>query len=182
MIGYERAIEIADLYYDDVYCLCLSRLKRKETADDVTQEVFLFFQEHYEELTDDNIKAWLYAVANNKIREEFREIAKREKELIYATVLGSQTGADMFYEMEEVFNITPEEVEEKKKGILASLSEKELELFEMIYTKHMEYKELAKILNVSEHAVRARVYRLRLKIKERAAFIFMAILLLFMRF
>ncbi|MBR4858878.1 MAG: sigma-70 family RNA polymerase sigma factor [Clostridia bacterium] len=53
MIGYERAIEIADLYYDDVYSFCLSRLKIEETADDVTREVFLFFQEHYEELTDD---------------------------------------------------------------------------------------------------------------------------------
>ena len=76
----------------------------------------------------------------------------------------------------------PEVIEEKKKSILDSLTEKELELFEMVYTKHMEYKELAKAFDISEHAVRARVYRLRLKIKERAAFIFMAILLLFMRF
>lgn len=182
LIGFERAIEIADLYYDDIYHLCLSRLKDEEYADDVTQDVFLFFQEKYNELEDDYIKAWLYKVADNKIKEEFRAIAKREKELIYATVFGSQTSTDILYEMEEDNNITPEEIEEKKKGILDSLTEKELELFEMVYTKHMEYEELAKAFNISEHAVRARVYRLKLKIKERAAFIFMAILLLFMRF
>ncbi len=182
LISFERATEIADLYYDDVYHLCLSRLKREDDAADVTQEVFLFFQENYDDLEDEFIKAWLYAVANNKIKEQFRVIAKREKELIYGTVFGSQTSTDILYEMEEDNKVTLEELEEKKKSILSSLSEKELELFEMVYTKHMEYKELAKAFDISEHAVRARVYRLRLKIKEKAAFIFMAILLLFMRF
>lgn len=182
MISFERATEIANLYYNDIYHLCLSRLKKEENAADVTQDVFLFFQENYNELEDDLIKAWLYAVANNKIKEQIRAIAKREKELIYATVFGSRTSTDILYEMEEDNKVTPEELEEKKKSILSSLNEKELELFEMVYTKHMEYEELAKVFNVSEHAVRARVYRLRLKIKEKAAFVFMAILLLFMRF
>ena len=182
MICSERAAEIALLHYDDVYQLCLSRLKREEDAFDVTQEVFLFFQEKYNELEDVYIKAWLYAVANNKIKEQFRAIAKREKELIFGTVFGSQTNTDILYEMEEDNKITPEEIEEKKQGILSSLSDKELELFEMVYTKHMEYEELAKALDISEHAVRARVYRLKLKIKDRASFIFMAILLIFMKF
>ena len=182
LINFERANEIANLYYNDIYHLCLSRLKREEDACDVTQEVFLFFQENYNELEDDYIKSWLYAVADNKIKEQFRAIAKREKELIFGTVSGSQTSTDILYEMEEVNKLTTEELEEKKKSILSALSEKELELFEMVYVKHMEYKELAKALDVSEHAVRARVYRLRLKIKEKAAFILMAILLLFMRF
>ena len=182
LISFERATEIANLYYNDIYHLCLSRLKKEENAADVTQEVFLFFQEKYNELDDEYIKAWLYKVANNKIKEQFRAIAKREKELIYGTVFGSQTSTDILYEMEEDNKITPEELEEKKKGILSSLNEKELELFEMAYTKHMEYKELAKALDISEHAVRGRVYRLRLKIKEKASFIFMAIILLFMKF
>ena len=182
LISSERAIEIANLYYNDIYHLCYTRLKKEENAADVTQEVFLFFQEKYNELDDAYIKAWLYKVADNKIKEQFRAIAKREKELIYGTVFGSQTSTDILYEMEEDNKITPEQLDEKKKSILSSLSEKELELFEMVYTKHMEYEELAKAFDISEHAVRARVYRLRLKIKEKAAFIFMAILLLFMRF
>lgn len=182
LISFERATEIANLYYNDIYHLCLSRLKKEENAADVTQEVFLFFQEKYEGLEDEYIKAWLYKVADNKIKEQFRAIAKREKELIYGTVFGSHTSTDILYEMEEDNKVTPEELEEKKKSIFSSLSEKELELFEMVYTKHMEYKELAKAFDISEHAVRARVYRLRLKIKEKTAFIFMAILLLFMRF
>ena len=181
MISCERAVEIAKLYYDDVYRLCLSRLRREEDAADVTQDVFLFFQEHYEELADDNIKAWLYAVANNKIKEQFRAIAKREKELIYGTVFGSHTSTDIVYEMEQDNKITDEEINEKINGILSSLTEKELKLFEMVYTKHMEYSELAKAFNVTERAMRIRVCRLRAKLKERASFVFMALLLLFMK-
>lgn len=181
MISLERANEIAEIYYDDVYHLCLSRLKRDADAADVTQEVFLFFQEKYEELEDNFIKSWLFSVANNKIKEQFRTIAKREKELIFGTVAETQTSTDILYEMEDDNKITDEELEVKKQSILSSLNEKELELFEMVYTKHMEYAELAKILDISEHAVRSRVYRLRVKIKEKASFMFMALLLLVMK-
>lgn len=181
LISTERAREIADLYYDDVYHLCYSRLKKEEEAADVTQEVFLFFQENYNELEDNFIRAWLYKVADNKIKEEFRSIAKMEKELIFGTVFGTQTSTDILYEMEEDNKITDEELEEKKQGILSSLTDKELELFEMVYTKRMEYAELAKALDTTEHAVRSRVYRLRLKIKDKAAYVFMALLLLFMK-
>ncbi len=181
MISAERAKEVADLYYNDVYNLCYARLKKEDSAAELAQEVFLFFQENYNGLEDSFIKAWLYTVANNKIKEEFREIAKREKELIFGTLNETTTSADILYEMEEDNKITDKEIEEKKKDILSSLTEKELELFEMVYTKRMEYAELAKMYDTTEHAIRSRVYRLKLKIKERAAFIFMAILLLFMK-
>ncbi|MBE6819973.1 MAG: sigma-70 family RNA polymerase sigma factor [Ruminococcaceae bacterium] len=182
MISAERAKEIADLYYGDVYHLCLSRLISEDDADEVTQEVFLFFQENCDGLDDKYIKAWLYAVANNKIKEQFRIIAKREKELIFGQVSGADTSAEILYEIEEENKISAEEIEQKKKDILSSLSEAELKLFEMVYVKHMEYKELAAAFNISEHAVAARVFRLRMKIKERVSFVFMAVLLLFMRF
>ncbi len=181
LISFERAAKIANLYYDDIYHLCLSRLCKEDDASDVTQEVFLFFQEHCDELDDQFIRAWLYAVADKKIKEQFRAIAKREKELIFGTVFGSHESTDIVYEMEEENKITPEVIEEKKESILSSLSEKELELFEKVYIKHMKYAELAKSMNISENAVTIRVCRLKLKIKERASFIFMALLLLFMK-
>ena len=181
MISAERAKTIADLYYEEVYRLCLSRLRSEEDAIDVTQEVFLFFQENYEELDDRYIKAWLYAVANNKIKEAFRQIAKREKELIFGAVFGKKSCDEILCEMDEDCFVSAEEIEEKKSGILASLTERELELFEMVYVKHMEYEELAKVLGTTEHAIRSRVYRLKIKIKEKVSLAFMVLLLLLMK-
>ena len=181
LISFERANEIAALYYDDVYHLCLSRLHREEDAHDVTQEVFLFFQEHYGELEDFYIKKWLYAVASNKIKEQFREIAKREKELIFGSALGSRTSAELVYEIQEDNLITSEEIESKKSDIIASLTEKELALFEMLYEKHMEYKEMAKALDITDGALKTRISRLNAKIKGKVTYAFMALLLLIMK-
>lgn len=181
LLSYERATEVARLYYDDIYHYCLSRLRNEDNAAEVTQDVFLLFQEKYDGLDDSYIRAWLYKVAGNKIKEKFREIARREKELIFGTRFGTTPSADILLEIEEGNRVTAEELEEKRKSVIESLNEKELELFEMFYTKHMEYKELAKALNISEGAVRTRVHRLNVKIKEKVYFAFMAIILLFMK-
>ena len=181
MISYERAVDIARLYYEDVYHFCYLRLENEDYAYEVTQDVFLIFQENCDGLDDSFIRAWLYKVADNKIKEKFREIARREKELIFGREFGTVPGADILLELEEAGRLTVEELDEKKKTVLESLNDKELELFEMVYVKHKKYKELAKALNISEHAIRTRVYRLNLKIKEKVSFIFMAVLLLFMK-
>lgn len=178
VISSERAKEIAVLYYDDVYHLCLSRLKRGTEASDVTQEVFLFFQEKYSDLDDASIKSWLFTVANNKIKEQFRHIVKREKELVLEEDEEPQIDIETLYNTSESEKIDDEELEEKKKKVISSLNEKEYELFEMVHVKHLGYEELARVFNVSEHTMRTRVYRLRLKIKEKASHMFMALLLL----
>lgn len=182
MISSERVAEIAELYYEDVYRFCLLRLKKEEDAADVTQEVFLIFQKKHSGLEDDYIRSWLYKVADNIIKEHFKAVARREKEILYGTMHKLKASDDIPYEMEDDFGISPEEIDKKKKSVLDSLNEKELELFELVYTKHMKYKELAKALDISEQAVSSRVYRLKVKIMEKISFIFMAILLLFMRF
>lgn len=181
MISAERAKEIAMTYYEDIYHLCYLRLRKEADAHDVAQEIFLFFQEHCENLDDEYIKAWLISVADKKIKEKFRDIANREKELIFGTVFGSAKSTELVYELEQDFSVSDDEIEEKKKSILSQLTEKELELFEMVYVKHMKYEELAKSMGVSEHAMRTRVYRLKNKIKERVSFAFMALLLLIMK-
>ena len=64
---------IAKKYYKQIYSFCYSSLFCDEDgASEVTQEVFLFFQERCEELENTNIQAWLYKVARNKMGEYIR--------------------------------------------------------------------------------------------------------------
>lgn len=181
LISCKRAEEIAALYYDDIYHLCLFRLIREEDARDVVQEVFLLFQQRYENLDDSMIKSWLYNVADKKIKEQFKKIARREKELILGADLDEFEDYGETYTMEPDNLITSEEIEEKKKDILATLTEKELRLFELVYVKHLEYEELAKTLGITVNTARTRVYRLNLKIKEKVTYAFMVLLLLLMK-
>lgn len=182
MISVEKADEIAKLYYEDVYYLCLVRLRNEENASDVTQEVFLCFQEHCDILEDTYIKSWLYSVANKKIKEQFRKIAKKEKEILLGNKADVFTSsAEMIYEMEIDNLITDEEIEKKKDSIIESLNKKELELFEMLYIKRLEYDEIARSLEISSNAAKARAFRLNNKLKRRVNQAFMAILLIFMK-
>ena len=181
MITAERSAEIARIYYNDLNNYISKRIKNKYDAEDIAQDVFLLFQERYTDLDDDNIRAWLYKVADNKIKEKYREIAKQEKLHLLSLFPGYEKSADVVYEMEEDYKITDDELEEKKKTVMESLTEKELKLFEMVYNKHMEYKELAKALEITENNARVRVCRLRAKISEKTSYLFMAILLLLMR-
>lgn len=181
MISFERAEEIAEAYYDDVYRFCFSRIQNEEEASEVTQDVFLLFQEKCDELNDDKIRAWLYSVANNKLKEKSREIAEREKRLIFGITSGLKSEDELTYEMEYEENITDEEIDEKKSEIISSLSEKELELFMYVYSKHMKYSRLAETLGVSEASLRTRVSRLNAKIKAKVYRSFMVVLLVFMK-
>ncbi len=181
MISFERAEEIAETYYDDVYRFCFSRIQNEEEASEVTQDVFLLFQEKCDELNDDKIRAWLFSVANNKIKEKSREIAEREKRLIFGNIYSLKSEDEQTYELECDNILTDEEIEKMKSEIISSLNEKELELFMYVYSKHMKYARLAETLGVSEASLRTRVSRLNAKIKAKVYRTFMAILLVFMK-
>lgn len=181
MISAARLSDIAGLYYNDIYSYCLLRLRNDHDASDVTQEVFLLLQQNCRKLSDSNVRAWLYSVADYKIKEQFRAIARMEKHIIFNLDPDSLESEERVCDIDDLIQISDEEIETKKKSIIDSLTEKELRLFEMVYIKHMEYSELAKTLNVSEGTARTRVCRLRVRLKEKASFILMALLLLFMK-
>ena len=180
MLSEKYAREITQIYYADIYHFCYLRLRDEDDAHDVAQEVFLVFQQKGETVEKEKIRAWLYSVANKKLKEKFREIAIREKELIFGFV-ESSTASELVYEIDENFQVSEEEIEKKKKSILAQLSEKELELFEMVYVKRKKYDEVSKELGISENTLRVRVLRLKNKIKSKVSYAFMAMLLLIMR-
>lgn len=69
------AEQIAEKYYHDVYKFCCSRCRNADAAQDITQETFLFLINKIDGLTENNIRSWLFSVANNKLYEYFRTIS-----------------------------------------------------------------------------------------------------------
>lgn len=68
----DRCTAIAEQYYEAIYKYCYVRLQySKESAQDCTQEVFLTLVRKQDILDfDDNIEAWLYAVASRMIKKQ----------------------------------------------------------------------------------------------------------------
>lgn len=165
MIDKTKAEAIAERYYNDVYKYCFLHLDCNETyAEDITQEVFLFFQKKCSELEDKNIKAWLIKTAKNKIHEHFRDAKKDNMLVSFDDKSISFDEFDFHTLLDEYITVNSEEIEKYKELVFKELSKKEKELYTKIYIEKKKHKEIAEELNTSEKAVTVSALRLRKKI------------------
>lgn len=58
--------------YDKIYRYCYFKLHGRETAEDVTQETFLRYLEHYSGITTSSALKYLYTIARNLCTDEYR--------------------------------------------------------------------------------------------------------------
>lgn len=149
-------------------------LKKPDSADDLTHEVFILFLEKYRELDNENILAWLFSTAEIKIKENMRDQIVRSK-LISLDECDKYTvtNPDAFYAFENI-NPDEDEIEKAKFKILSRLSREELELFVDIYQRKMKYSSIAQSMGITENAVALRSYRLKRKIQKMAELAFTA--------
>lgn len=169
MINDSRIKEICDLYYRDVYRYCFSYMKNVENSQDVTQETFEFLIEKASTLEDKNIKAWLYSVAQIKIK------LHNSKPINSHHVSFDDNDSCLLYNEEEFYTIedtiskyiyNDERIQQEKQRILDSLTAKERTLYEEAYVKKKKYKDIAKGNGVSDKTINVQTFRLRNKIKS----------------
>jgi len=148
-----------------------------EDAADMTQEVFLLFQEKAGELHDENIRSWLISTAEKKIYRAYRRNL-REGTLAYIEELPPDSEA-LMSELDEMNTISDEEVEAAKTHLLSKLSPEEQKLFKLIYQDKLKCREISALYGVSEKTINVRAFRLRSKILKmtRVAFILLLILI-----
>ncbi len=76
-----KSKQIIDEYYPDIYKFCCARCRNADDAQDITQETFALLIEKFDELHFENIDSWLFSVANNKVKEYFKQL-KKDKNFI----------------------------------------------------------------------------------------------------
>ena len=59
--------------YDRIYRYCYFKLHRRETAEDITQEAFLRYLEHYGDCKQEWDLRYLYRIARNLCVDEYRK-------------------------------------------------------------------------------------------------------------
>lgn len=171
-----KAEIIAKKYYEDVFSYCYSYLNCNETeASDITQEVFLVFQEKCETLEDINIRNWLYKVAKNKVREHFRKMKKEDKLVPLDENMVTVDEDEMLPLFDEYLKIDDEEIEKYKTIVLKGLTKSEQELYHKIFVEKKKYKEIAEELNTTEKAINSKAMRLRIKIRRIVSLMFTSV-------
>ena len=136
--------------YDKIYRYCYFKLHNRELAEDVTQETFLRYLEHYNCLTTVSALKYLYTIARNLCVDEYR---KPRTEPMDESMLD--------YTMEEtlVTNLTV-------RMALSKLAPDEQELLLLRYVNEVPVSALGKIYGLSRFAIYRKITSASNKFRE----------------
>lgn len=165
--------ELVNRYIDRIYALCYRITKNKEMTEDVVQEIFVTLSQKLGTFrAESSFSTWLYKISTNaalmKLRKEKRHINEEILEDInfvnnntnnYSYIAkDSSKRPDKFLlrkEAEEVFNSSLNKLPETYRIIIHL---KDIEGF--------SYNQIANILDISTQAVKSRIHRARLVLRE----------------
>jgi len=147
-----------DGYYKPILVFIYGRVKNKETAADITQQVFLKAMINIAKYQDRGypFSSWLYRISINEINMFYRsqkvvEVEVKEK--------------DAMELMEEMGNTYDEEKINHCLQLISQLPEEQAQLIEMRFFDKLSFQEIAQIHGISEANAKMRVYRILEKIK-----------------
>src|SRR5215212_1163112 len=152
--------ELFDHYVDEVYAFVAVRLADRQTAEDVTQTIFVRALQSLASCRDDAAFAgWLFAIARNIVTDTYR--ADRFRPDAWDETLDPEDP-----------DLTPEEaiLQRDDARMLQEarehcLSTGEQELFDLLLTE-MNDKQIAQALGRTHGAIRTAHYRLMSKLRE----------------
>src|SRR5262245_1728188 len=140
----------------------VARVKDPDLADDLCQEAFLRAFRKLSMLRDpDRFPAWLFKIAGNTLRDHLRREARRRKRITFVPDL-----EDVDRPVAPGDPLAKEEAAEKLLEAIRELPRKLRDPLLLRHSKDLSYREIARILGISENAVQVRVFRARRKLRE----------------
>ncbi|WP_066507737.1 RNA polymerase sigma factor [Abyssisolibacter fermentans] len=149
--------EIVNEFQFRIYKYSYQMVRCKETAEDITQEVFIkFFQLSNKKQYN---HSYLYTIAHNKCIDQLRKekrksmFLKEYKEKTHEALVENLVSKDKYsYELETILN---------------TLTSYERSVFLLKSVNQLSYKEIAEILNKKEPALRKQFQRAKTKIERK---------------
>lgn len=142
--------EVIALYSDTVYKVALSTMKNESDSQDIYQEVFLRYVKNKKAFeSEEHLKAWFIRVTLNCCNTMFTQKHKKD---------GMPLEIDIPVETDE------------EKGIIYLVNELDENYriaIHLFYYEQYSIKEIANLLNESEGAIKTRLSRARVILKQR---------------
>ena len=141
---------------DSIFRFIYFRTNSKAIAEDLTQDCFLSVVKYLKGNDVDNIKAFLFKTARNKVIDYYRQKGRviYSDDLVMANDKGSSDDFSSRYDIRII----------KEKLDLLESGDKEV--LAMRYIEEMEIKEIAKAIEKSETAVRVKIFRALRKLRK----------------
>ncbi len=148
-----------EAFYRRTYAVAYNILRRRETAEDITQDAFIKAFSSLHQLQDDSkFGAWLAVIASNLARNYL----KREKRIILTDdeqTLHMGTNADLTEE-EALRGLEIDMVREAIK----TLPPEQYQVIVLQYYHDLKVEEIATLLKVQPGTVKSRLFRARQKL------------------
>ncbi len=158
-IANEKLERDYSLYFSNLQRFCMVKLKNSEQADDCVQECFYILYQRYMKDEDiKNVAGFLYKIADNLIKTQWRENQKKE------TMVQIDSLSDVIPAKTDEYSDTDYDLLAEK--LLRTLNEKERELYKLKYIDNKSLDEISTELCMNYQAVAKRLSRLRQKVKD----------------
>lgn len=178
--GDARAFEILlGRYERKIFNYCYRYVRSRELANDLTQETFLRVVKHAKRYSPKaKFTTWLYTIARNQSIDALRRAKHRRHPSLDQPRRGDPEGRTLG---EKVAGQSPEgfsttdagEIRERVEVAIGALSDEQREVFVMREFQRMPFKEIARVVGVSEGTIKSRMRyaleNLRLALADYAA-------------
>ena len=161
--------ELAKMYYDRIYRLGLKVSGNEEDASDIMQETFLKAVDRIESFRgESSFGTWLYSIAMNVMRTCF---ARRKKTRLrpiedYLPEHGESHGSSLLDWDDPHRMFEKGEIQGIIDDFLAGIPEENSTPFILRYIDEMPVREIAEVMGLSVPAVKSRILRARLALRE----------------
>jgi RNA polymerase sigma-70 factor, ECF subfamily len=155
----EHFAALYDKYYKQIFNYVYQRLDSKDTAFDITGQVFLKALTNLQKYQFKGVpfSSWLYRIAHNEVMQLFR--SQKDKRAINADI------GDLRNICEENESPFFEEYIPHLKKLIQELKSEDLQLVELRFFEKRPFKEISEILEITEVNAKVRMYRIIEKLK-----------------
>jgi len=149
-------------HYDAVFRYCVHRLFERQTAEDVTSDVFLKAVENIHRFkgNEQQFRNWLYRIATNAVNNYLRKTARRNRLLKVAREQANSQVADCG-ESAEKLTVLREAV--------FSLKPRYQTIITLRFFEKLKFVEIAEVLGSSPGTVRSQLARALAKLRKNLA-------------
>ena len=147
-------------YYEQIFRYVHQRMDDKETAFDVTSQVFLkaMTNLHKYQYKGVPFSSWLYRIAMSEVYQYFKD--QKSKRTVNVDT------SNIEYMIDDMDEDSNQEMKELLISIIGELPEQELQIIEMRYFEKRSYREIGEILDITENNAKVKAYRIVGKLKK----------------
>ena len=153
--------ELLHRYQERLYWQIRNIVKNHEDADDVLQNTFIKIFRNIEKFKGESqLFSWMYRIATN---ESITFLNKRSKKM---QISSEELQQQIIDNLETDVYFEGDKIQLKLQKAIATLPEKQQQVFNMKYFQELKYKEISDILGTSEGALKASYHIATRKIEE----------------